>query len=172
MEDKSKSDAKHRFDSEGAQIYEHRIPMVVPGYEALHSMAYSLLQLDLEEQARLLIVGAGTGMEIVHLGEDNPGWRFTGVDPSADMVAVARRRVMESGLSGRVELHASFAQELPASESYDAATLILVMHFIPDDGEKLELLRSISARLAPGAPLTAHSPKAVLAFPPACTVKS
>lgn len=152
MEDKGKSDAGHRFDSEGAQIYDHRIRTVVPGYEALHRMAYSLLQLDLGEQARLLIVGAGTGMEIMHLAEDNPGWRFTGVDPSADMVAIARRRVTNSGLSERVELHTGFAHELPTSEPYDAATLLLVMHFVPDDGGKLELLRSISARLKPGAP--------------------
>lgn len=144
--------ARH-FDSEGTRKYDHRIRKVMPGYEVLHGLARSLLRLDLKERAHLLIVGAGTGMEVVHLGEDNPGWRFTGVDPSTDMLAVARRRMVKGGLSGRVELHAGFAQELPASESYDAATLILVMHFIPDDGEKLELLRSISARLAPGAPL-------------------
>lgn len=29
--------------------------------------------------------------------------------------------------------------ELPSSEPYDAAILILVMHFLPDDGQKLEL---------------------------------
>ncbi len=152
MEDKRKSDAARNFDSEGAQNYEHRIRLVVPGYEALHSMANSLLHLDLGEQSRLLIVGAGTGMELVHLGKSNPRWRFTGVDPSADMLAVARQRVMEEGLSERVTLHAGLAHELPASEPYDAATLILVMHFVPDNGEKLELLRSISAQLKPGAP--------------------
>jgi len=143
----------HHFDSESAHKYDRRIRTVIPGYEVLHGLACSLLRLDLEQHARLLVVGAGTGMEISHLGEDNPGWRFTGVDPSADMLAVARRRMMEGGISERVGLHAGFAQELPAAESYDAATLILVMHFIPDDGEKLKLLKSISARLQPGAPL-------------------
>ncbi len=113
-------------------------------------MAHSLLWLDLEEQARLLIVGAGTGMELVHLSKSNPRWRFTGVDASADMLAVARQRVMEGTLSERVTLHAGLAHELPASEPYDAATLILVMHFVPD---KLELLQSISTRLKPNAPL-------------------
>lgn len=29
--------------------------------------------------------------------------------------------------------------ELPLSEPYDAAILILVMHFLPDDGQKLKL---------------------------------
>src|SRR5262249_52713224 len=35
--------------------------------------------------------------------------------------------------------------------SFDAATLLLVLHFIPDD-EKEALLASISERLKPGAP--------------------
>ena len=35
----------------------------------------------------------------------------------------------------------------------DAATCLLVLHFLPDDGSKLALLRAIAARLKPGAPL-------------------
>ncbi len=152
MENKGESGTARRFDSERARKYDGFIRTVIPGYEALHDMAYSLLRLDLEEQARLLIVGAGTGMELVYLGKSNPGWQLTGVDPSADMLAVARQRMMDEGLSERVTLHAGLAHELPTSEPYDAATLLLVMHFLPDDGEKLELLQSISIRLKPGAP--------------------
>ena len=151
-EDRGSLDAARRFDSERARKYDCQIRVAIPGYEALHGMACSLLQLDLGEQARMLIVGAGTGTEILYLGESNPRCLFTGVDPSSDMISVARRRVAEGGLSGRVRLHAGLTHELPALELYDAATSILVMHFVPDDGEKLRLLRSISARLKPGAP--------------------
>lgn len=35
---------------------------------------------------------------------------------------------------------------------FDAATLIGVLHHIPDDADKLRLLQALSARLAPGAP--------------------
>lgn len=56
MEDERKSDAARNFDSERAQKYDQWIRTAVPGYEALHSMAHSLLRLDLEKQARLLIV--------------------------------------------------------------------------------------------------------------------
>lgn len=153
MQDESSSDTARHFDSERARRYDEWTRAVIPGYEALHDMAGSLLRLDLGEKARLLVVGAGTGTEVSYLGKSNPSWRFTGVDPSAEMLAVARRRVAEEGLSERVTLHAGLAHELPASESFDAATLILVMHFVPDDGEKLRLLQSISARLKPNAPL-------------------
>jgi tRNA (cmo5U34)-methyltransferase len=141
------------FGGEQVQNYDRGIRKMVPGYEALHSMARSLLRLDLEDRASLLIVGAGTGTEILGLGEGNPGWRFTGVDPSSDMLAIARKRVAERGFQNRVELHTGFVYELPASPPHDAATAILVMHFLPDDGQKLDFLRSISARLKPGAPL-------------------
>lgn len=145
-------DVEQRFGGERAMKYDRGIRMVVPGYEALHGMAHSLLRLDLEERARLLIVGAGTGTEVLGLGESNPGWLFAGVDPSADMVAIARRRVAERGLQDRVDLHTGRTHKLPATQPYDAATAILVMHFLPDDGQKLELLQSISARLKAGAP--------------------
>lgn len=153
MEDKSSLDIVERFDRRRAQNYDCQIRMVVPGYEVLHSTVCSILQLELREQAHLLIVGAGTGTEIVHLGEINQRWQFTGIDPSPDMIAVARQHVTERSLSKRVKLHTGLAHELLESEPYDAATLILVMHFVPDDGEKLRLLRDVYTRLKPGAPL-------------------
>src|SRR5215203_5721197 len=147
-----RSGAARYFDRERAQKYDCQIRMVVPGYEALHSIVCSLLQLELKKQASLLIAGAGTGTEIVKLGESSPGWRFMGVDPSADMVTVAHQRVSERGISERVDLYEGLVHQLSSSELFDAATLILVLHFVPDDGEKLRLLRSISSRLKPGAP--------------------
>lgn len=152
MKDESEPIITRRFDRQGARQYEHRIRAVVPGYEALHEMVRSLLQHHLGETGHLLVVGSGTGTEIAYLGEGSAGWRFTGVDPSADMVSVSRRRVAERGLSERVELHTGFVHELPTSTLYNAATSILVMHFIPDDGRKLDFLRSVSARLELGAP--------------------
>ena len=141
-----------RFDDEFAENYDRGIRVAAPGYEALHDMAHSLLRLELEERARLLVVGAGTGTEIAGMGAKEPGWSFTGVDPSADMIDVARRRVAESGLTQRTDLRVGYTRDLPPTEPYDGATAILVMHFLPDDGQKLELLQSISARLRTGAP--------------------
>lgn len=93
LEHESKLDSARCFDGERAKNYDCQIPILLPGYKALHSTACSLLQLDLEERAHLLIVGAGTGTEIMQLGESNLGWSFTGVDPSPDMVAIAQQRI-------------------------------------------------------------------------------
>jgi tRNA (cmo5U34)-methyltransferase len=152
IQEQSQLSSARCFDSVRAKNYDCQIPIVLPGYEALHSTACWLLQLDLEEQAHLLIAGAGTGTEIIQLGESNPGWSFTGVDPSPDMIAIAERRLRKRELAERVELHTGSAWDLPFSRSYNAATLLLAMHFVPDDGQKLSLLRSISTHLKPGAP--------------------
>jgi tRNA (cmo5U34)-methyltransferase len=62
-------------------------------------------------------------------------------------------RIAAAGLSARVQAAPLAVQDLPAGTVFDAATLIGVLHHIPDDADKLSLLQALSARLAPGAPL-------------------
>ena len=45
----------------------------------------------LPEDAQILAVGAGTGVEISHLAAVFPKWRFTALDPSGAMLAECRR---------------------------------------------------------------------------------
>lgn len=144
---------EERFSGELVSEYDSGIRRMLPGYELLHELARSLLHAELGDEARVLVAGCGTGMEIASLGEGRPRWYFTGVDPSADMVAIAERRMAKLGIKRRVDLRVGLTDELPTAPPYDAATAILVMHFLPDDGTKLELLESIAVRLESGAPL-------------------
>ena len=123
----------------------------MPGYEALHRMVAAELGEHLPQQAALLVLGAGTGMEIGTLRAIFQQWRFTGVEPSADMVKIARERLREVGLAGRAELVEGYLEALPPSVRFDGATVILVMHFLPDDGAKAQLLQEVAKRLRPGA---------------------
>ncbi len=145
---------EERFDEERAGRYDRWIRKTIPGYTALHDMAMFFIQtgMDAAKNPRLLIAGSGTGMELSYFAENNPEWTFTGADPSPEMTAIAKTRLKERGLSEKAKLHTGFVRDLPESEPFDAATLILVMHFLPDDGEKLALLESISARMKPGSP--------------------
>jgi tRNA (cmo5U34)-methyltransferase len=145
------TEAKIEFDRERASQYDLDIRKAIPGYEFLHSMAQSLLQTNLHESARLLIVGSGTGMELVNYSQLNPGWTLTGVEPSSEMVAIAKSELINQGLQEQVNLHTGYVNSLPETEPMDAATLMLVMHFLPDDGAKLQLLQDIAQRLKPGA---------------------
>jgi len=141
------------FDAERAGRYDEQIRTFIPGYETLHALAAALLRPHADGGGRVLVVGAGTGMELITLGARYPEPRFTAVDPSAEMMAVARERVGSAGLAERVTLRVGRVDELPADPPHDAATVLLVMHFLPDDGAKLDLLRETARRLAPGARL-------------------
>jgi tRNA (cmo5U34)-methyltransferase len=136
-----------------AERYDLDADIAIPGYRTLHDLVAALLSTRLAAEARVLVVGAGTGMELATLGAAVPGWRLTGVDPSAAMLDRARRRIRDAGLAPRVDLHHGTIDHLPAAVAFDAATLLLVLHFMHDDGAKLALLRSVAERLVPGAPL-------------------
>ena len=141
------------FDRDRANQYDLDIRKAIPGYESLHAMAQSLLQTSLNESARLLVVGSGTGMELINYCQQNPNWSLTGIDPSAEMMAIARSELANLGLQARVTLHNGYVDSLPTTEPVDAATLLLVMHFLADDGAKLKLLKDIALYLKPGARL-------------------
>ena len=150
------SDAQHHDADEALAAAEHAasydddVRAAIPGYEVLHETAAALLHNALSEQARILLVGVGTGEEILRLAPDHPGWRITAVDPAAAMVDVARAKVDTAALNDRVELRVGGVDDVPATERFDAATLILVQHFLPDDGAKLAMVRAIADRLEPG----------------------
>jgi tRNA (cmo5U34)-methyltransferase len=159
--------ADNGFQGDRAAQFDARARINIPGYVAMHDMVCAILSQGLAKDARLLVVGAGTGMELVLLGMNNPGWRFTGVDPSADMLGVARETLEMRGLAERVELFEGVIHDLPGDDRFDAATSVLVMHFLPDDGGKAAYLKAIAERLRPGAPLVLvdqHGPRPSPAF--------
>lgn len=139
-----------RFEGEGAQAYDSRIPLLVPGYELLHQLCASRLMAALGRQARVLLVGVGTGSELLLLGRLCPNWTFVAQDISADMLAQARMRTEQAGMGQRVCWQLG---PLPVvARPCDGALCLLVLHFLAQDA-KQALLGEIHRQLAPGAPL-------------------
>ncbi|PSB26525.1 class I SAM-dependent methyltransferase [Chlorogloea sp. CCALA 695] len=134
-----------------ATEYDTAARQSIPGYDALFSMVAALFQHHLTDDAHILIVGAGGGNELQTLGNVHSHWRFTGVDPSEKMLAVAQSKVERLGISERVTLHKGVIDDLPL-QPFDAATSLLVMHFLPDDSSKQNYLQAIASRLKPGSP--------------------
>ena len=141
----------HDFDADRARRYDQMARRTLPGYEELHTMASSLLGVELDEHARVLVVGAGTGMELLTVAQQHPHWQLTGIDPSGEMLAVARERLQEHSLSERVQLHVGQIYDLPETDQYDAAMCLLVIHHLPVE-EQRRLLQQIAQRLKKGAP--------------------
>lgn len=131
--------------------YADTAPKMVPGYADLHRMTAILLAERAPEAAEILVVGAGGGLELKAFAEARPGWRFTGVDPSAEMLDLARRVL--GPLQSRADLVQGTVDAAPQGP-FDGAACLLTLHFLSRD-ERLETLRGIHHRLKPGAALVA-----------------
>jgi tRNA (cmo5U34)-methyltransferase len=124
-------------------------PNKVPGLADLYRMAMLLLAEEAAGDAQILVVGAGGGLETRAMAEAQAGWRFTGVDPSAPMLDLARQTVVP--FADRVELIEGTVDQAPGGP-FDGATCILTLHHI-DGGARLHTLQQIRRRLKPGARL-------------------
>lgn len=144
-----------KFDASRAAEYEQQSRIALAGYEACHELAACMLYASLgaASDAHILVVGAGgTAQEIVTMARLEPNWRFTAVDPSSSMLDLATMKIEEAGLTSRVKFHLGVVEDLPDEESFDAATLIGVLHHLKGTDAKRSILDSISRRLISGAP--------------------
>ncbi len=138
-----------RFQGDQAGAYDRRIRRLIPGYELLHQLTAAQLAARLGEQARVLLLGVGTGQELRLLAEAHPHWQFTATDISADMLAQARDHAQRAGYDARVRWHLGTLETLATDTPHDAALALLVLHFIPDDGQKQVLLNQLRQQLRP-----------------------
>jgi len=138
------------FDAH-AEGYDRSLEPLLPIKAVLHALIRSQLA-GLPESASVLVAGAGTGAEARFLAPLFPGWRFTLLDPSAGMLAVAQRHAVAEGFADRCTFHVGPVASLPAG-GFDGATSVLVSHFLPDPGERRAYFAEIAKRLVPGAPL-------------------
>lgn len=137
------------FTAKATHNYSDGARRQVPGLDGLHRMTALLLEERLPADGRVLVLGAGGGMELDALARFNDGWRFDGVDPSPEMLALAGRTTASHG--ARIGLHEGYIQDAPAGP-FDGAVSLLTFHFIARE-ERLETLRQLRARLQVGAPL-------------------
>ena len=135
------------FEGERATNYDCFVQQWIPNYDYFMTIFPKLLA-DTTEKS-LLAVGCGTGNELIALKEHYPEWAITGIDPSPEMIALARTKLANYK---NIELVVAEASQLKDKALFGAASLLLVLHFIKYPNEKLELLTEIQKRLEPGAP--------------------
>ncbi|KQP80322.1 class I SAM-dependent methyltransferase [Methylobacterium sp. Leaf117] len=140
-------------DPQAVARYAENPPRMVPGYADMQRMARLLLAERAPDDAKVLVLGAGGGLELKVFAEGRPGWSFVGVDPSAAMLDLARRTMGD--LADRAHLHEGLIDDAPQGP-FDGATCILTLHFI-ERRERSRTLREVRRRLKPGAPfVVAH----------------
>lgn len=144
------------FGADRAAHYDAQAAMSLAGVHAAYELGVSALtaRIDNRRPASLLYVGLGTGAELAPYARFGvPQWRFTGVDPSDAMLAVARTRLESDGLLSRTHLHVGELHTLPEGPPFDGAQMMGVLHHVEGDDARRALLRDLARRLTPDAPV-------------------
>ncbi|MEM7327522.1 MAG: methyltransferase domain-containing protein [Pseudomonadota bacterium] len=140
-------------DPDHAASYANGPARFVPGFAGLHKMAGVLIRETAPPDAKVLVHGAGGGLELQAFADQNPNWRLVGVDPARPMLEAARSRL--GPLNKRVTLIHGFAEDAPGGP-FDAATSFLTLHFLDAEARR-KAVRQLVRRLKPGAPfITVH----------------
>lgn len=96
---------------------------------------------------RILVIGCGTGRDLVALGAR--GHRVTGVEPAAPAAALAREALRRRGVDA--EIVQGYFEDVAISDVFDTIVFSYFCYgYIPESRRRIEVLRKASARLAPG----------------------
>lgn len=148
--------ASAKFDHARAADYGVQARVALAGYDACQELGACVLAslLGTGQDASVLVVGAGgTGLDVTTAALLEPGWRFTAVDPSPDMLKLARDAYERAGIADRVILHEGELSSLPSGQTFDAAIVVGVIHHLPSESAKADLLRMIASLLGGGSPM-------------------
>ena len=106
----------------------------------------TIARLSLRHTDQLLDIGCGTGTLLHHLSATHPVAQLSGVDPVAEMLAVARHR-----LSPATVLREGWAEHLPfEAEQFDVVVSCNMFHYIR---QPVAALREMRRVLRPGGQL-------------------
>jgi len=154
MSDHENPFLKHFKDPAAVARYTEGPKHFTPGLEDVYRMTGILLAERVPDNAHILVLGAGGGLELTALASAYPGWRFTGVDPAAEMLTLAEQTMGED--AHRAELVEGYIDDAPAGP-FDGAVCLLTLHFL-DETERIRTASEIHKRLRPEAPFVAvHS---------------
>jgi tRNA (cmo5U34)-methyltransferase len=137
--------------------YERLQSQVIPGYGSLARLSVALLAASPAASAHgveVLVAGCGTGAELLEATAQRPDWSLTALDPSAEMLQEAQRRL---GDLVRIQWQQSTVEALVDAPGmagrFAGALSVLVLQSLPDDGSKLAFLSALARCLKPGAQL-------------------
>lgn len=116
----------------------------IPCFDDFYGGATAFLARSARAPARIVDLGAGTGILSAYWLSEFPDAKFVLVDGADEMLAVARRRF--AGRDNVSFIHADYSASLPDG-GFDVAISALSIHHLEDDGK-----RSLFARLFDALP--------------------
>ena len=114
------------FSGRGSRIYDRIAGILL---RRLYQRVAAEVDAAVPSGAAVLDVGTGPGRLLVELARRRPDLRLTGVDLSADMVAIAQRNVRRAGQEGQVEVRRADVAALPFEDgAFDLVVSTLSLH--------------------------------------------
>ncbi|MGI8568390.1 MAG: class I SAM-dependent methyltransferase [Methylocella sp.] len=128
-----------------ADVYDHARRQLVPCYEDFYGTAVELIARRVSKAARILDLGAGTGLFSTLLRERLSDAHFTLVDLAPEMIALARQRLGTEGITYVLD---DISRDFP-NGPYDAVISALAIHHL-EDADKQRVYRQSYRVLAEG----------------------
>lgn len=137
------------YSAEWAAQYSQRAEMAIPGRQGLYRLCCVCLS-QVPVDGKILVVGCGTGEELIALANRLPNVGFVGIDPAKPMLEFCAAQIKQHGLAARVTLMQGLLDDLPPQPSFDAATSVLVSQHVLEDSEAVRFFKAIARLLKPG----------------------
>jgi tRNA (cmo5U34)-methyltransferase len=137
------------FTGRWASDYDARMPVVLPGYNLMHEIVATYLRVILPQTSNILVIGAGTGIDMLTLIDHGPRWQITGLEPSREMFQIACEKIESIQLPQRLRLECCKVEDFIDATVYDVAVVSLVLQLYPDDGAKRDLLQTVARHVKP-----------------------
>ncbi|UII56580.1 class I SAM-dependent methyltransferase [Cytobacillus spongiae] len=132
------------WDRKDALDYQQTIRYKIPGYDLIYEQMVAIIKAT-KKPEDILVVGAGGGQELVTLSTVFPNVRYTALDPSIQMINLAKARLSNPSL--RINWYVTELREVTEQVNYDVITCHLMLHFLK---EQKNFIRDVSNRLKPG----------------------
>jgi tRNA (cmo5U34)-methyltransferase len=115
------------------------------GYDSLATV----LNMELQKQSDILIIGGGGGKEISTLQKYSDTWNFTVIDPSGKMLKFAEYWIEKENVGQKTKLLKGYLSDFDFKESsFDAITCMAVFHYI-EKSDRQDILNQIKKVLKP-----------------------
>lgn len=122
------------YDEEWAENYERLAEAGIPGRIGLYRLCKTIFARS-DNQGKALIVGCGTGADLIPLAEAFPEWRFDALEPANAMRKYCLSQINRKNLSDRINLYACDLESFDGEGAYDVVTSILVSQHIENSKE-------------------------------------
>lgn len=137
------------YDEEWAENYKRLATITIAGREGLYRLCTAYFR-NLPNTADILVIGCGTGEELITLAKALPQASFVAIDPAEAMLTLCRKRLEKEDLSERIKLDNCTLDDFSSPQLFDAATAILVSQHLDPDAKAQEFFQQLAALLKPG----------------------